>query len=120
MNSEKPLENGAEKKAKKPVTRGELIRAWIFLLVVILPAFYGMATVFFSTPFNRVFNYEKECTIAWGAVGSSGSKSYSGSSYVYVESPDCGGMRYVGKRHGLTHKEVADRVDLLEGQRVTL
>lgn len=120
MNSGKPLENGDEKKAKKPVTRGERIRAGLFVLVFVLPVVFSITSLLFATPFNKIFHYEKECTISGAAEGSSGSKSYSGSSYVYVKSPDCEGMRYYGPRHGLTHGEVADRIDLLEGQTVTV
>lgn len=50
MNSEKPLENGDEKKAKKPITRGERIRAGLFVLVFGLPVVLGVAWVIFSTP----------------------------------------------------------------------
>lgn len=120
VNSENPLENGDEKKAKKPVTRRERIRAGIFVLVFGLPMVFGITTLLFATPFNKIFNYEKECTISGAAAGSSGSKSSSSSYYIYVKSPDCEGMRYYGPRNRLNHDEVADRIDLLEGQTVTV
>ena len=105
---------------KKPVSRSERIRAWLFLLVVGGPIVYGVSWFLLSPYFNRVFHYEKQCTIEWAAAGESRSKSYSGNPYIYVQTSDCGGLRFKGDRHGLTRAEVAERIDALAGQRVAV
>ncbi|WP_237202022.1 hypothetical protein [Rothia nasimurium] len=120
MNTENTLEKEDEGKVEKPVTRGERLLAIIGSVILIGPMVFSITTLLFATPFNKIFNYEKECTISEAAAGSSGSKSYSSSYYIYVKSPDCEGMRYYGPRNGLNHDEVADRIDLLEGQTVTV
>ncbi|WP_237207948.1 hypothetical protein [Rothia nasimurium] len=120
MNTENTLEKEDEGKVEKPVTRGERLLAIIGSVILIGPMVFSITTLLFATPFNKIFNYEKECTISGAAAGSSGSKSSSSSYYIYVKSPDCGGMRYYGPRNGLNHDEVADRIDLLEGQTVTV
>lgn len=81
---------------------------------------YGVAHVFLSGAVNRAFHYEKQCTITAVAVQSGGVRSYSSSSNIYIQSPDCSDLRFVGDRHGLTRAEVAERIDALAGQRVTV
>lgn len=98
----------------------ERVRNLVGLSIFLVPMVYGVATVLVSTPFNRAFNHPVQCTIVGAAKGESRSKSYSGNSYVYVEASDCPGMRYVGERNGLTRAEVAERIDALAGQRVTV
>lgn len=112
--AESPVGTGRAK-----TLQGRIFAGFLFLLLV-GPMVFGITTLLFATPFNKIFNYEKECTISGAAAGSSGSKSSSSSYYIYVKSPDCEGMRYYGPRNGLNHDEVADRIDLLEGQTVTV
>lgn len=118
MNSEKPLENGDEKKAKKPVTRGERIRAGLFVLVFGLPVVLGVAWVLFSTPFNRAFHHEKECTITAVIGASGGAKSYNSSSDIYIQSPDCSDLEFKGSQHGLRDDQVVERIRNFKGQTV--
>lgn len=104
---------------KKPWTV-ERVVALVASVVIFFPVVYGIANILFSPIFNRAFNYPQECTIVGGAKGVSRSKSSSGNYYIYVETTDCPDMRYQGVRNGLTLEEVADRIDLLEGQKVTV
>ncbi|WP_237207947.1 hypothetical protein [Rothia nasimurium] len=120
MNSENPLENGDEKKAKKPVTRGERIRAGLFVLVFGLPMVLGVAWVLFSTPFNRAFHYEKECTITAVIGAKGGAKSYNSSSDIYIQSPDCSDLEFKGSQHGLRDDQVVERIRDFKGQTVTV
>lgn len=105
---------------KKPVSRSERIRAWLFLLVVGGPIVYGVSWVLFSAHFNRAFHYEKQCTIEAAGVGHSRTKSYSGSSYISVKTADCGVVEFHGRLYGLRRAEVAERIDALAGQRVAV
>ena len=116
-------ENLSTKKAsqeKKPVPLGEKIRALLFLVIFGLPVVYGISTVLLSTPFNKAFHHPVQCTIVGAAKGESRSKSYSGNSYVFVATTDCPEMRYKGDRNGLTRQEVAERIDRLKEQKVTV
>lgn len=99
--------------------QGRVFAGFLFFLLI-SPVVYGIANILFSPIFNRAFNYPQECTIVGGAKGVSRSKSSSGNYYIYVETTDCPDMRYQGVRNGLTLEEVADRIDLLEGQKVTV
>lgn len=118
--SKKDLSGESNSQEKKSVTFGEKVRALLFLLIFGLPVVYGISTVLFSTPFNRAFNHPVQCTIVGAAKGESRSKSYSGNSYVFVATTDCPEMRYKGDRNGLTRQEVAERIDRLAGQKVTV
>ena len=89
-------------------------------LILIGTVVYGISTVLLSTPFNRAFHHPVQCTIVGAAKGESRSKSYSGNSYVFVATTDCPEMRYKGDRNGLTRQEVAERIDRLAGQKVTV
>ena len=84
------------------------------------PIVYGFAHVFLSGAVNRAFHYEKQCTFSAVAVQSGGLRSYSSSSNIYIQSPDCSDLRFVGDRHGLTRAEVAERIGALAGQRVAV
>ena len=101
-------------------TLGGRIAAGVVALLIFSPMVYGVSWFLLSPYFNRVFHYEKQCTIEWAAAGESRSKSYSGNPYIYVQTSDCGGLRFKGDRHGLTRAEVAERIDALAGQRVTV
>ena len=89
-------------------------------LILIGTVVYGGLYLLLSTPLNKAFNHPIQCTIVGAAKGESRSKSYSGNSYVYVKTTDCPGMRYEGDRNGLTRQEVAERIDRLKGQKVTV
>ena len=89
-------------------------------LILIGTVVYGGLYLLLSTPLNKAFNHPVQCTIVGAAKGESRSKSYSGNSYVYVKTTDCPGMRYEGDRNGLTRQEVAERIDRLKGQKVTV
>ena len=89
-------------------------------LILIGTVVYGGLYLLLSTPLNKAFNHPIQCTIVGAAKGESRSKSYSGNSYVYVKTTDCPGMRYVGDRNGLTRSEVAERIEKLKGQKVTI
>lgn len=111
---------GNSVEGKKPVSRGERIRAGLFLLVFGLPVACGIAWLLFSTPINRVLNHPEQCTIEESKAASSGSKSYSGSYYVAIKTSDCGILQYKGSRHGLSQDEVADRINDLAGRTVSV
>ncbi|MDT0190790.1 hypothetical protein [Rothia terrae] len=104
---------------KTPWTVGRVL-AIIASIVIFAPMVYGISTVLLSTPFNRAFNHPVQCTIVGASKGESRSKSYSGNSYVFVATTDCPEMRYKGDRNGLTRQEVAERIDRLAGQKVTV
>ena len=105
---------------KQQVTVGERVRAWLFLLVFGVPVVYGVATVLFSGTVNRAFHNPQQCTIEFAVAGESRTRSYSSSRYVVVRTSECGDMRFVGNRNGLTRTEVANRIDALAGERVTV
>lgn len=107
---------GGKKRLRKIIDLLGFVASGLMVFFV----FYGVANILFSPIFNRAFNYPQECTIVGGAKGVSRSKSSSGNYYIYVETTDCPDMRYQGVRNGLTLEEVADRIDLLEGQKVTV
>ena len=104
---------------KTPWTVGRVL-AIIASIVIFAPMVYGGLYLLLSTPLNKAFNHPVQCTIVGAAKGESRSKSYSGNSYVYVKTTDCPGMRYVGDRNGLTRSEVAERIEKLKGQKVTI
>ena len=89
-------------------------------LILIGTVVYTIISLLFAPTFNRTFNHPIQCTIVGAAKGESRSKSYSGNSYVFVATTDCPGMRYEGDRNGLTRQEVAERIDRLAGQKVTV
>ena len=101
-------------------TLGGRIAAGVVALLIFSPMVYGFAHVFLSGAVNRAFHYEKQCTISAVAVQSGGLRSYSSSSNIYIQSPDCSDLRFVGDRHGLTRAEVAERIGALAGQRVAV
>ena len=105
---------------KKKLTLKEKLIYWPLAFILVGPMVYGISTVLLSTPFNKAFHHPVQCTIVGAAKGESRSKSYSGNSYVYVKTTDCPGMRYVGDRNGLTRSEVAERIEKLKGQKVTI
>lgn len=88
--------------------------------MVVLVMAYGTATVLFSGTVNRAFHNPQQCTIEFAAAGESRTRSYSSSRYVVVRTSECGDMRFVGNRNGLTRTEVANRIDALAGERVTV
>ena len=104
---------------KTPWTVGRVL-AIIASIVIFAPMVYTIISLLFAPTFNRTFNHPIQCTIVGAAKGESRSKSYSGNSYVYVKTTDCPGMRYEGDRNGLTRQEVAERIDRLAGQKVTV
>ncbi|WP_237196488.1 hypothetical protein [Rothia nasimurium] len=104
---------------KTPWTVGRVL-AIIASIVIFAPMVYTIISLLFAPTFNRTFNHPIQCTIVGAAKGESRSKSYSGNSYVYVKTTDCPGMRYEGDRNGLTRQEVAERIDRLKGQKVTV
>ena len=104
---------------KTPWTVGRVL-AIIASIVIFAPMVYTIISLLFAPTFNRTFNHPIQCTIVGAAKGESRSKSYSGNSYVYVKTTDCPEMRYKGNRNGLTRQEVAERIDRLAGQKVTV
>lgn len=115
MHEEKPLGDSG---IKKPVTRGERIRAGLFVLAFGLPMVLGVAWVLFSTPFNRAFHYEKECTITAVISAKGGAKSYNSSSDIYIQSPDCSDLEFKGSQYGLRDSQVVERIRDFKGQTV--
>ena len=105
---------------KQQVTVGERVRAWLFLLVFGVPVVYGVATVLFSGTVNRAFHHSEECTITAAISRSSGSRSYSSSSSIYIQSPDCSDLVYQGKYHGLSDDELVERIREFKGQKVSV
>ena len=105
---------------KQQVTVGERVRAWLFLLVFGVPVVYGTATVLFSGTVNRAFHHSEECTITAAISRSSGSRSYSSSSSIYIQSPDCSDLVYQGKYHGLSDDELVERIREFKGQKVSV
>ncbi len=103
---------------KQQVTVGERVRAWLFLLVFVGPIVYAVATVLFSGIVNRAFHHSEECTITAAISRSSGSRSYSSSSSIYIQSPDCSDLVYQGKYHGLSDDELVERIREFKGQKV--
>lgn len=116
-------ENLSTKKAsqeKKPVPLGEKIRALLFLVIFGLPVVYGISHVVLSGTINRAFNHPQQCTITAAVAQRSGSKSYSSSSNIYIQSPDCSDLRFIGKNEGHTDQEIVDRIRGFKGQKVTV
>lgn len=112
-------------KPKKPngwkyMTPWERVRNLVGLSIFLVPVVYGTATVLFSGTVNRAFHNPQQCTIEFAAAGESRTRSYSSSRYVVVRTSECGDMRFVGNRNGLTRTEVANRIDALAGERVTV
>ena len=105
---------------KQQVTVGERVRAWLFLLVFGVPVVYGTATVLFSGTVNRAFHHSEECTITAAISRSSGFRSYSSSSSIYIQSPDCSDLVYQGKYHGLSDDELVERIREFKGQKVSV
>lgn len=116
-------ENLSTKKAsqeKKPVPLGEKIRALLFLVIFGLPVVYGISTVLLSTPFNRAFHHPQQCTITAAISTTGGAKSYSSSSDIYIQSPDCSDLEFKGDQQGLRDAQVVERIRNFEGQNVTV
>lgn len=88
--------------------------------MVVLVMVYGVATVLFSGTVNRAFHHSEECTITAAISRSSGSRSYSSSSSIYIQSPDCSDLVYQGKYHGLSDDELVERIREFKGQRVSV
>ena len=105
---------------KQQVTVGERIRAGLFLLVFGGLFVYGTATVLFQGTVNRAFHHSEECTITAAISRSSGSRSYSSSSSIYIQSPDCSDLVYQGKYHGLSDDELVERIREFKGQKVSV
>lgn len=81
-----------------------------FLLVFGVPVVYGTAWVLLSTQVNRAFHHTEQCTITAIAGQRSGARSYSSSSDIYLQSPDCSDLVFKGKQYGLADSEVVDRI----------
>lgn len=107
-------------KPKKQVTVGERIRAGLFLLVFGGLVVYGTATVLFQGTVNRAFHHPEQCTITAVVSKSSGSRSFSSSSRIYIQSPDCSDLAYQGKYHGLSDDELVERIREFKGQKVSV
>ena len=105
---------------KQQVTVGERIRAGLFLLVFGGLFVYGTATVLFQGTVNRAFHHSEECTITAAISRSSGFRSYSSSSSIYIQSPDCSDLVYQGKYHGLSDDELVERIREFKGQKVSV
>ena len=88
--------------------------------MVVLVMVYGVATVLFSGTVNRAFHHSEECTITAAISRSSGSRSYSSSSSIYIQSPDCSDLVYQGKYHGLSDDELVERIREFKGQKVSV
>lgn len=78
--------------------------------MVVLVMAYGSAWVLLSTQVNRAFHHTEQCTITAIAGQRSGARSYSSSSDIYLQSPDCSDLVFKGKQHGLADSEVVDRI----------
>ena len=87
---------------------------------VVIVIVYWISNVLLSSYVNRAFHNPQQCTIEFAAAGESRTRSYSSSRYVVVRTSECGDMRFVGNRNGLTRTEVANRIDALAGERVTV
>lgn len=88
--------------------------------MVVLVMVYGVATVLLQGTVNRAFHHSEECTITAAISRSSGSRSYSSSSSIYIQSPDCSDLVYQGKYHGLSDDELVERIREFKGQKVSV
>lgn len=104
---------------KKPWTVGRVV-ALVASVVILFPYVYGMSHVLLSGLINRAFHSPKECTITAVVAQKGGSKSSSSSSNIYIQSPDCSDLRFVGSHWGYTHQEVAERIREFKGQKVVV
>ena len=89
-------------------------------LILIGTVVYGISHVVLSGTINRAFNHPQQCTITAAVSQRSGSKSYSSSSNIYIQSPDCSDLRFIGKNEGHTDQEIVDRIRGFKGQKVTV
>lgn len=119
MNKEN-LSGERTSQEKKKLTLKEKLIYWPLAFLLVGPMVYTIISLLFAPPFNKAFHHPVQCTIVGAAKAESRSKSYSGNSYVYVKTTDCPGTRYEGNRNGLTRQEVAERIDRLAGQKVTI
>ncbi len=87
---------------------------------VVIVIVYWISNVLLSSYVNRAFHNPQQCTIEFAVADESRTRSYSSSRYVVVRTSECGDMRFVGNRNGLTRTEVANRIDALAGERVTV
>ena len=104
---------------KTPWTVGRVL-AIIASIVIFAPMVYGISHVVLSGTINRAFNHPQQCTITAAVAQRSGSKSYSSSSNIYIQSPDCSDLRFIGKNEGHTDQEIVDRIRGFKGQKVTV
>ena len=88
--------------------------------MVVLVMVYGVATVLLQGTVNRAFHHSEECTITAAISRSSGSRSFSSSSSIYIQSPDCSDLVYQGKYHGLSDDELVERIREFKGQKVSV
>lgn len=88
--------------------------------MVVLVMVYGTATVLLQGTVNRAFHHPEQCTITAVVSKSSGSRSFSSSSRIYIQSPDCSDLAYQGKYHGLAEDELVERIRELKGQKVSV
>ena len=88
--------------------------------MVVLVMVYGVATVLLQGTVNRAFHHSEECTITAAISRSSGFRSYSSSSSIYIQSPDCSDLVYQGKYHGLSDDELVERIREFKGQKVSV
>jgi len=88
--------------------------------LAVLMTVYGIATVLFQGTVNRAFHHPEQCTITAVVSKSSGSRSFSSSSSIYIQSPDCSDLAYQGKYHGLSDGELVERIREFKGQKVSV
>ncbi|WP_237233100.1 hypothetical protein [Rothia nasisuis] len=92
------------------MTPWERVRNLVGLSIFLVPTVYGTAWVLLSTQVNRAFHHTEQCTITAIAGQRSGARSYSSSSDIYLQSPDCSDLVFKGKQYGLADSEVVDRI----------
>lgn len=105
---------------KKKLTLKEKLIYWPLAFILVGPMVYGISHVVLSGTINRAFNHPQQCTITAAVAQRSGSKSYSSSSNIYIQSPDCSDLRFIGKNEGHTDQEIVDRIRGFKGQKVTV
>lgn len=124
MSSGAVSKGSKDSKPKKPKHWRELkLTDKVFVVgfgSVVLVMVYGIATVLFSGTVNRAFHHSEECTITAAISRSSGSRSFSSSSSIYIQSPDCSDLVYQGKYHGLSDDELVERIREFKGQKVSV
>ncbi|WP_185174079.1 hypothetical protein [Rothia nasimurium] len=124
MSSGAVSKGSKDSKPKKPKHWRELkLTDKVFVVgfgSVVLVMVYAFLWFFLATPVNKAFHHSQECTITAAVNRSSGARSYSSSSNIYIQSPDCSHLVYEGKRYGLTNDEIVERIRELEGQRVSV